>query len=83
VRACSTKVIISSTKCLYETWPTALKDINGNITSVVFDGVITQRIVDIASEKGISNLVGAKIGNLVKTPHPYILKPQLHCNVCG
>jgi DNA primase len=47
---------------------TALKDINGNITSVVFDGVITQRIVDIASEKGISNLVGAKIGNLVKTP---------------
>ena len=47
---------------------TALKDINGNITSVVFDGVITQRIVDIASDKGILNLVGAKIGNLVKTP---------------
>lgn len=47
---------------------TALKDINGNITSVVFDGVITQRIVDIASEKGIVHLVGAKIGNLVKTP---------------
>jgi DNA primase len=47
---------------------TALKDINGNITSIVFDGVITQRIVDIASDKGIINLVGAKIGNLVKTP---------------
>jgi DNA primase len=47
---------------------TALKDINGNITSVVFDGVVTQRIVDIASDKGITNLVGAKIGNLVKTP---------------
>jgi len=47
---------------------TALKDIDGNITSVVFDGVITQRIVDIASDKGIINLVGAKIGNLVKTP---------------
>jgi DNA primase len=47
---------------------TALKDINGNITSVVFDGVITQRIVDIASEKGIVNLIGAKLGNLVKTP---------------
>ncbi len=47
---------------------TALKDINGNIMSVVFDGVITQRIVDIASEKGISNLIGAKIGSLVKTP---------------
>lgn len=47
---------------------TVLKDINGNITSVVFDGVITQRIVDIASEKGIVNLIGAKIGSLVKTP---------------
>ncbi|MDD5615093.1 MAG: DNA primase DnaG [Candidatus Methanoperedens sp.] len=47
---------------------TALKDVNGNITSVVFDGVITQRIVDIASEKGIANLIGAKVGNLVKTP---------------
>jgi len=46
----------------------ALKDANGNIASVVFDGVITQRIVDIASEKGISNLVGAKLGNVVKSP---------------
>jgi DNA primase len=47
---------------------TALRDGNGNITSVVFDGVITQRIVDIASEKGIANLIGARVGNLVKTP---------------
>ncbi len=46
----------------------ALKEVNGNIASVVFDGVITQRIVDIASEKGISNLIGAKIGNVVKCP---------------
>jgi DNA primase len=46
----------------------ALKDYNGNITSVVFDGVITQRIVDIASEKGVINLIGAKIGNVVKSP---------------
>jgi len=46
----------------------ALKDINGNIKSVVFDGVITQRIVDIAAEKGIETLIGAKMGNLVKTP---------------
>ena len=47
---------------------TALKDANGNIKSVVFDGVITQRIVDIAAEKGIENLVGAKMGNIVKSP---------------
>ena len=46
----------------------ALKDYNGSITSVVFDGVITQRIVDIASEKGVINLIGAKIGNVVKSP---------------
>jgi DNA primase len=47
---------------------TALKDANGNIKSIVFDGVITQRIVDIASDKGIENLVGAKMGSLVKSP---------------
>jgi len=47
---------------------TALKDANGNIKCVVFDGVITQRIVDIASDKGIENLVGAKMGSLVKSP---------------
>ncbi len=46
----------------------ALKDSNGNIKSVVFDGVITQRIVDIAAEKGIETMIGAKLGNLVKTP---------------
>jgi len=46
----------------------ALRDSNGNVSSVVFDGVITQRIVDIASEKGIVNLIGAKIGNVVKSP---------------
>lgn len=45
-----------------------LKDSDGNIKSVVFDGVITQRIIDIASEKGIKNLIGAKIGNVVKSP---------------
>ncbi len=46
----------------------ALKGSNGHITSVIFDGVITQRIVDIASAKGIVNLIGAKMGNVVKTP---------------
>ncbi|MDL2261592.1 DNA primase [Methanimicrococcus sp. OttesenSCG-928-J09] len=36
--------------------------------TVVFDGVITQRIVDIAAEQGIQNLVGLKNGNVVKMP---------------
>ena len=47
---------------------TALRDANGNIKCVVFDGVITQRIVDIASDKGIENLIGAKMGSIVKSP---------------
>ncbi len=46
----------------------ALKDSNGSIKSVVFDGVITQRIVDIAAEKGVDTMIGAKMGSLVKTP---------------
>lgn len=45
-----------------------LKDSREGIHSVVFDGVITQRIVDIASEKGVKNLVGAKMGNVAKVP---------------
>ncbi|WP_321420081.1 DNA primase DnaG [uncultured Methanomethylovorans sp.] len=45
-----------------------LKDYNGDIKSVIFDGVITQRILDIAENKGIENLVGAKIGSITKRP---------------
>ena len=45
-----------------------LKNYNGDIKSVVFDGVITQRILDIAENKGIENLVGAKIGSITKRP---------------
>lgn len=52
----------------------ALKEANGNITSVVFDGVITQRIVDIAADKGINTLIGAKIGNVVKSPSSMIIE---------
>ncbi|MDF1533382.1 MAG: DNA primase DnaG [Methanosarcinaceae archaeon] len=39
-----------------------------NIKSVVFDGVITQRILDIAVDKGIETLVGVKIGDISKSP---------------
>lgn len=46
----------------------ALKESNSSVTGVIFDGVITQRIVDIASERGIGTLIGAKIGNVVKAP---------------
>ncbi|WP_292486940.1 DNA primase DnaG [Methanohalobium sp.] len=45
-----------------------LKNYNGEVVSVVFDGVITQRILDVSSEKGIKNLVGVKLGNVTKVP---------------
>jgi len=34
----------------------------------VFDGIITQRILDIASDKKISTIVGTKMGNITKQP---------------
>lgn len=45
-----------------------LKETEEKPTSVVFDGVITQRIVDIAKEKELEYVVGLKIGDVVKMP---------------
>ncbi len=36
--------------------------------TVIFDGVITQRLVDVASEKNIKYLVAARISDVVKQP---------------
>jgi DNA primase len=36
------------------------------VDTVVFDGVITQRLVDIASDKGIKFLVAARVSDQVK-----------------
>jgi len=43
---------------------------NGNLKAeaIVFDGVITQRLIDIASKKEIPCLVGVRLGNVVKLP---------------
>jgi len=43
---------------------------NGNLKAeaIVFDGVITQRLIDIASKKEIPCLVGVRLGNVVKSP---------------
>jgi len=38
------------------------------VNTVVFDGIITQRIVDIASEKNIKNIVASRISEAVKPP---------------
>lgn len=45
-----------------------LKDYPDEVKTVVFDGVVTQRILDIAADKGIENLVGAKVGSVTKRP---------------
>jgi DNA primase len=45
-----------------------LKESNGSVNGVIFDGVITQRILDIAAEKGLEYLIGAKLGNIAKSP---------------
>ncbi len=48
--------------------PSALEDTKEKVSVAIFDGVITQRLVDIASEKGVGYLIGAKIGNIDKKP---------------
>jgi DNA primase len=40
-----------------------------NISIVVFDGIITQRLLDIANNKNIKEIVGIKLGNVVKIPN--------------
>jgi DNA primase len=44
-----------------------LKDLEG-VAGIVFDGVITQRLVDISGEKGVKLLVGDRISGVVKRP---------------
>ncbi len=45
-----------------------LKSNNVRAQGIVFDGVITQRVVDLAAKRNISLLVGVKIGSVVKVP---------------
>jgi len=45
-----------------------LKEGGEGVTSVVLDGIITQRILDLAVEKNIIAIVGVKLGNIAKLP---------------
>lgn len=38
------------------------------LKALVFDGVVTQRILDIASDNGVEYVIGVKAGNVVKQP---------------
>lgn len=39
-----------------------------DVRAIVFDGIITQRLVDLAANKGVKTIVGIKIGNVNKKP---------------
>jgi DNA primase len=45
-----------------------LKGFRKKVNAVVFDGVITQRLLDIAVEKEVKDVVGKKMGNVSKMP---------------
>ncbi len=39
-----------------------------NAENIIFDGIITQRLVDIAVDSGIKKLIGRKVSNIPKLP---------------
>lgn len=45
-----------------------LKQNNPNAKTIIFDGVVSQRLADISASKGIENLVAFKSGHIVKKP---------------
>lgn len=45
-----------------------LKEDMKDVAAIVFDGVITQRILDLAADKKIQTVVGTKSGNITKQP---------------
>lgn len=46
-----------------------LKNIDNHTYAVVFDGVISQRLIDIAKEKGLKHIVAVKMSDVVKKPN--------------
>ncbi|WP_414468370.1 DNA primase DnaG [Methanobacterium sp. ACI-7] len=47
-----------------------LKKIDNHTYAVVFDGVVSQRLIDIAKEKGLKHIVAVKMSDVVKKPAP-------------
>ncbi len=46
----------------------SLKEDSEGIITIVFDGVISQRIIDVSAEKAIATVVGTRKGNITKMP---------------
>lgn len=47
-----------------------LKNVENNTYAVVFDGVVSQRLIDIAKEKGLKHIVAVRMSDVVKKPSP-------------
>lgn len=45
-----------------------LKNDNIKGSIIIFDGIITQRLVDVAAKKDINYIIGVKLGSIVKLP---------------
>jgi DNA primase len=43
-------------------------------STLLLDGVVTQRLIDIAEERGVNLIIGVRIGNIVKKP----VKMRIH-----
>lgn len=46
---------------------TSLND-KENVHTIIFNGIITQRLIDIVSERGVKYLIGARKSNVVRRP---------------
>ncbi len=46
-----------------------LKNIDNHTYAVVFDGVVSQRLIDMAREKGLRNIVAVKVSDVIKKPN--------------
>jgi DNA primase len=46
----------------------ALEDVDVTPAAVVLDGPVTQRLLDLAAQRGVGTLVGTETGEFVKQP---------------
>ncbi|MEM1645057.1 MAG: DNA primase DnaG [Ignisphaera sp.] len=44
----------------------------GKVQAIIFDGIITQRLLDTASSKGVKLIIGVRLGNVAKKPDSII-----------
>lgn len=72
VKKDSTAILLDENKNIIAEIPvrdllTSLND-KENVHTIIFNGIITQRLIDIVSEKGVKYLIGARKSNVVRRP---------------